>query len=91
MTENKNQLKIAYYIRTDIQHLPPVLALYAHLGGVIFTKNPDIYKYTRERHPDIQIKYVKKGREARRYCRRNDIRVIVYTGYQMIWYGYSVM
>ncbi len=87
--EKKN--KIAYYIRTDIQHLPPVLALYAYLGGIVFTKNPDIYEYAKKNHPDIQIQFVKKGRDARRYCRRHDIRVVIYTGYQMIWHGWSVM
>ena len=91
MGEGRKNLNIAYYIRTDIQHLPPVLAIYVHLGGIVFTKNPDIYEYAKKNHPDIKIKFVKKGRDARRYCRSHDIRVVIYTGYQMIWHGYSVM
>ena len=29
-------------VLTDIQHIPPAIALYKKLGGIIFTKNPKI-------------------------------------------------
>lgn len=90
MTFPENMYRIAYYIRTDIQHLVPVLAVYNKLGGVVFTKKQAIFDYAKTNHPRMQIILIKSSREVRKYCRAHRIRIVIYTGNQNIWHGYSV-
>jgi len=84
--------KIAYYLRTDIQHIPPILPLYQELGGIIITKTQRIYDYLIDKYPACSddIFLVKNGPEARKLLWQHDIKVVVYTGFQNLNWGYSV-
>lgn len=87
-----NELKIAYYLATDLQHIPPVIRLLPYIGGIIVTKNPDIYKHLKEKYPDIQcpIYLVKSHFAAQRMIVKKGIRVVVYPGFTTIYRGKSV-
>lgn len=67
-----------------------ILHIYKELGGIVFTRNMDVFNFTKEKHPEIDIKYVERKRDARIFCRRNGYKLVIYTGYEMIWYGYAV-
>ena len=82
--------KIAYYIRTDIQHLPPVINIYKTLGGIIMTKTKEIFDFAQENHKDANVLLVKNSSEARKICWFNDIKLVIYTGFQFMSWGYSV-
>jgi len=84
--------KIAYWLRTDIQHFAHIRPIYDNLGGIILTKNPAIYSYLKERFPylDKDLLLVRNSTEAKKHMNRLDIKVVVYTGFQMIFWGYSV-
>ncbi len=84
--------KIAYWIRTDIQHFAHIRPVYDNLGGVILTKNPVIYNYLNENYPYLRedLLLVKNSTEAKKVLNRMDIKLVVYTGFQMIFWGYSV-
>lgn len=84
--------KIAYYLRTDIQHIPPILPLYRALGGIIITKSPKIHDYMLEKYPQFKANLflVRHSRNARKLLRKFDIKVVVYTGFQNLNWGYSV-
>ncbi|GEM_PF-679385 len=84
--------KIAYWLRTDIQHFAHVQHIYENLGGVILTKNPDIYSYLSEKYPELgdDLVLVKNSTEAKKLLNRFGTKIVVYTGFQMIFWGYSV-
>ncbi len=84
--------KIAYWLRTDIQHFAHIRPIYDNLGGVILTKNPDIYNYLLENFPSItdDLFLVKNSFEARKILNRMNIGIVVYTGFQMVFWGYSI-
>ncbi len=84
--------KIGYYLKTDIQHIPPVINIYKKLGGIIFTKNPKIYEFILKNHADLNPKVylIKRSKEARKVAREENIRIFIYTGFQILYWGYSV-
>ncbi|MCD4706754.1 MAG: CDP-glycerol glycerophosphotransferase family protein [Candidatus Sabulitectum sp.] len=84
--------KIAYWLRTDIQHFAHIRPIYDNLGGVILTKNPVIYDYLKEKFPylHMDLLFVKNSTEAKIILNRMDIKLVLYTGFQMIFWGYSV-
>lgn len=84
--------KIAYWIRTDIQHFAHIRPVYDSLGGLILTKNPVIFNYLMEEFPSLKdnLRLVKNSTEAKKIMKRMDIKLVVYTGFQMIFWGYSV-
>ncbi|MCK5131508.1 MAG: CDP-glycerol glycerophosphotransferase family protein [Candidatus Sabulitectum sp.] len=84
--------KIAYWLRTDIQHFAHIRPIYDNLGGVILTKNPTIYNYLKENFPYLceDLLLVKNSTEAKKIINRMDTKLVVYTGFQMIFWGYSV-
>jgi len=84
--------RIAYWLRTDIQHFAHVQHIYENLGGVILTKNPDIYSHIMEKHPEVgnDLILVKNSTEAKKVMNRLNTMIVVYTGFQMIFWGYSV-
>ena len=84
--------KIGYYIKTDIQHIPPIIKIYEKLGGIIFTKNDKIYNFILENHSDLnpEIYLVRRSKEVRKIAYENDIRLMVYTGFQILYWGWTV-
>lgn len=84
--------KIAYWLRTDIQHFVHIRSIYDNLGGVILTKNPAIYDYLKKKFPYLRsdLMLVKNSTEAKKHMNRLNIKLVVYTGFQMIFWGYSV-
>ena len=84
--------KIGYYILTDIQHIPPVIKIYEKLGGIIITKNNNIRDFILKNHTELNPKVIliKHTREAREISRKYDLKIIIYTGFQMINWGYSI-
>jgi CDP-glycerol glycerophosphotransferase (TagB/SpsB family) len=88
----RKKYKIGYYIRTDIQHIPPVMTIYRYLGGVIMTKNKKIYDFILSNYSNInpEVFLVKNSIEARKIAWKRDIKLMVYTGFQMIYWGYGI-
>ena len=88
----KNNLKIAYWLRTDIQHFAHVHHIYETLGGVILTKNPRIYDHIREKHPEIEkdLYLVKNSTKAKQLMNKLDTKLVINTGFQLIFWGHSV-
>jgi hypothetical protein len=84
--------RVAYWLRTDSQHWEHVRPLYENIGGFILTKNRDIYEYLRTKvpGPGDDLVFVKNSAEARRFLFRHRIKVVVYTGFQHIFWGFSV-
>lgn len=88
----KNRYAIAYWLRTDPQHWEHIKPVYDKLGGYILTKNINIYNYLKQKQPHIgqNMVFVKNSMAARRFLYKNRIRIVVYTGFQQIYWGYSV-
>ena len=84
--------KIAFYIRTDIQHIPPILPLFNALGGLVITKTAAIYDHLCEKLPENKAQFylVRNSHEARKILKKHDIKIVVYTGFQNLSWGYSV-
>lgn len=87
-----NDYKIAYYITTNIQHIPPVIRLIPYLGGIIVTRNPDIYNHFKMKYPDFNtpIYLVKTTAQVRKAIIKNKIRLVIYTGFNAVYRGKSV-
>lgn len=85
-------MKIGYYILTDIQHIPPIMRIYERLGGTIMTKNKRIYEYINENYAHLNptVFLVDHTYKAMNIARKSGLKVIVYTGFQMIYWGYAV-
>ncbi len=83
---------IGYYILTDIQHIPPVINIYKRLGGIIFTKNKKIYDFINKNHKNLnpRVILIKKSVQAIKIAKKENIRLFIYTGFQIIHWGYSV-
>ena len=79
--------KIGYYLVTDIQHIPPVVRLYPHLGGVILCKRRDIYEHlkTKYAHENMDVVRCKSRHEAQRLIRKYRIRLMVYPSYHVLY------
>ncbi len=88
----KKNYKIAYWLRTDIQHFAHVHHIYNTLGGVILTKNHKIYDHLKEKHPELaqDLYLVKNSTEAKKVMNGLDTKLVIYTGFQLIFWGYSV-
>lgn len=88
----KNRYPIAYWLRTDSQHWEHVRQIYERLGGFVLTKNQEIYDYLRNKFPELgdDLVFVRNSTAARRFMFRNRIMLVVYTGFQQIFWGYSV-
>ncbi len=88
----KNPCSIAYWLRTDPQHWEHIKSIYYRLGGFVITKNTGIYEYLRQNRllPVEDLVLVRNSSEARRFLFRNKIKIVVYTGFQYIFWGYSV-
>lgn len=91
MNTNKN-FKIAYYLHTDIQHLPPVIRLLPYLGGILITSNKTIFEHYKSKYREFNnpIYLVKKRREAVKIVLKNKIRVVIYPGFNSFYWGKSV-
>ena len=85
-------MKIAYWLRTDIQHFAHIQHIYDSLGGMILTKNPVIFDYLKENYPYLcsDLHLVKNSSEARKLLFQNRTKIVVYTGFQLIFWGYSI-
>ena len=84
--------KIGYYLVTDIQHIPPVVRLYPHLGGVVFTQKRKIAERIQDKYGDlgIEVIYCKSQREIQRQIRRRRIRLMIYPSYHVLFGGKAV-
>lgn len=86
------EYKIGYYLVTDIQHIPPVIRLYPHLGGVVFTKNQKIYEQINTKYKDQNIKVLlcKSRKEINKLIREYKIRVMIYPSYHVLYGGKAI-
>ncbi|MFT4542978.1 MAG: hypothetical protein ACI841_004297 [Planctomycetota bacterium] len=89
MTE---QLDIAYYIRSNIQHLPPVLRLQEELPGPILTADPNVVELIKRKYPEhaARLVFLKRTWQAKSYVRRNKIRILIYPAFKNLNRGLSV-
>jgi hypothetical protein len=87
-----NQYKIAYYLVTDIQHIPPVIRLFPHLGGIVLTRNEDILNQIKTKYIDYNINcyLVKTRKEANKVIQENKIRVVIYPSYHFLFRGKAI-
>jgi hypothetical protein len=87
-----NPYNIAYYLVTDIQHIPPVIRLYPHLKGIVITENKQIYEHVNTKYKKYNIPcfYVKKRKEAHRIITKNKIRTVIYPSYHVIFRGKAI-
>ncbi len=53
--ESNNPYAIAYYLVTDTQHIPPVIRLHPHLGGIVITENKEIYDFILQKYQSLNI------------------------------------
>ena len=83
-------LKIAYYVQTDIQHVPPVMCLYPYFGGTIYTKREHIYNFIKEKYPEVSVKYFPTRPQIRKELLKQKIRLMIYPSYVMLKVGKSV-
>lgn len=92
MMDKNNELKIAFYLVTDIQHIPPVVRLLPYLGGIIVTRNPEIYNHIKSKYPEVQnpLFLVKTHHHAQMMMVRKRIRMVIYPGFTTIYRGKSV-
>lgn len=88
----ENPFKLAYFVSTDIQHLPPIIRLFPYLGGIIIVENKEIYHYIQEKYSSLNIPryYVKSRREAETILTKNKIRTVIYPGYHILYWGNSI-
>lgn len=84
--------KIGYYLLTDIQHIPPVIRIYRELGGIIITKNQKIYDFIMKNYANLNpdVRLIKRNHEARKIAWKNNLKLMIYTGFQTINWGYSI-
>ena len=82
-TKLKN-LKIAYYVQTDIQHVPPVMCLYPYFGGTIYTKREHIYDFIKKKYPQVSVKYFPTRLQIRKELLKQKIRLMIYPSYVML-------
>ena len=90
--KNLKSLKIAYFLITDIQHFPPILRLLPLLGGIIITSNKAIYNYIQKKYPDLNfpVYLVKNNNQARKILFKHRIRMVIYPGFNTLYFGKSV-
>ena len=83
---------IGYYLVTDIQHIPPVLHLYPHLGGIVFTKKKEIFDRINEKYAEYKIKVIlcKSRAEIQKLIKKYKIRVVIYPSYHVLYGGKAI-
>ncbi|MFC1887791.1 CDP-glycerol glycerophosphotransferase family protein [Candidatus Cloacimonadota bacterium] len=83
---------IGYYLVTDIQHIPPVIRLYPHLGGLVFTTKKFISERIQTKYADQNIKVVlcKNRSELHKMMRKHKIRVMIYPSYHVLYGGKAI-
>lgn len=84
--------KIGYYLVTDIQHIPPVVRLYPHLGGIVFTKKKKIYDHLMQKYGElgIQTYHCKSEMEIQKLIVKHRIRLMIYPSYHVLFRGKAV-
>lgn len=85
--QDDNPHKIAYYLITNIQHLPPVIRLFPHLKGIIITENKVIYDFvnTKYKSLNIPIFYTRNRKESQRIVMQHRIRSVIYPSYHILF------
>ena len=88
----EKKYKIGYFLVTDIQHIPPVIRLYPHLGGIVFTCKKKIYNFIKEKYKKHNIKayLCKNDKEIQRLIKKNRIRVMIYPSYHILFRGKAI-
>ena len=84
--------KIAYYLHTDIQHLPPVIRLLPYLGGILITSNKTIYDHYKNKYSEFNnpIFLVKHRKDSVKIVLKNKIRLVIYPGFNSFYWGKAV-
>ena len=84
--------KIGYYLVTDIQHIPPVIRLYPHIGGVVFTTKKSIYDCIKSKYADYEIEaYLCKSRtDIQKLICKLKIRLVIYPSYHILFRAKAV-
>ncbi len=91
-SKTKKKFAIGYYLVTDIQHIPPVIRLYPHLGGIVFTQKQKIFDMINEKYAEYGIKvFLCKNRtEIHKLMWKNKIRVMIYPSYHILYGGKAI-
>jgi len=84
--------RIGYYLVTDIQHIPPVIRLYPHLGGIVFTKKKEIYDRINDKYAEFGIKvFLCRSRtQIQKLIKKHQIRVMIYPSYHVLYGGKAI-
>ena len=87
-----NPYNIAYYLVTDIQHIPPVIRLYPLIGGIVFTENQEIYDFviSKYKHMGIRIFLCKNKKEIHKLILKFRIRLVIYPSYHILFFGHAI-
>ncbi len=83
---------IGYYLVTDIQHIPPVIRLYPHLGGIVFTMKKAIFDRINEKYSEYNVKVIlsKSRAEIQKLIKKYKIRVMIYPSYHVLYGGKAI-
>lgn len=88
---NENPYSIAYFLVTDIQHVPPVIRLFPHLGGIVITENKAIYDLITTKYQSLNIPILFSTRkEAHKIIIQHKIRVVIYPSYHILFRAKAV-
>lgn len=88
----ENPHNIAYFLVTDIQHVPPVVRLFPYLGGIVITENKAIYDLitTKYQSLNIPVFFTRKRKEAHAIIVQHKIRVVIYPSYHVLFRAKAV-
>ena len=83
---------IGYFLVTDIQHIPPVVRIYPHLGGTVFTTNKKIYDHFKSKYSNLNpdIIYNKDTKVLQQEIVKRKIRLMIYPSYHVLFRGKAV-
>jgi len=89
---NPNPNAIAYYLVTDIQHIPPVIRLFPLIGGIVITENKEIYEYILSKYQSLNIDcyYAPERSQAHKILVEHRIRTVIYPSYHVIFRGKAI-
>jgi CDP-glycerol glycerophosphotransferase (TagB/SpsB family) len=89
---SKMKYAIGYYLVTDIQHIPPVIRLYPHLGGIVFTKKKEIFDRINEKYANYKMKVIlcKSRTQIQKLIKKYKIRVMIYPSYHVLYGGKAI-
>ena len=87
-----NPYKIAYYLVTDIQHIPPMIRLFPSLGGIVVTINQDIYNHINTKYSDLNIPcfLIKSRKQIHTFLFKNKIRTVIFPSYNILFRGKAI-